>query len=395
MSKRQQWVAVLGLSGAGLALVGVVSVAKGALSKPQPAPAAAASGVFRPTKDQWAGLTLQAAEPQGFEELESADGRIESDGDHTTQVASPFTGRVLEVFAQAGQTVSRKTPLFAVAANEVAQGRSDLAGAQAALVTAEAQAKLAKDNEARQAELYKSAGGALKDWRQAQSDAIAAEGQVQTAKASVAAAEGKLQVLGQGDAKTGADMAKAVVYAPADGVVIRRALGPGQNLTAGGDALFAISDLKTVWLTAQLRETDAAKVQVGSRIEVTTPAFPGRVFEAKLSYVAPALDESTRRLPVRAELANPGGLLKPGMFARFRIASKALGSSPAVPETAVLRDGDSARVWVASADGALRLRPVTVGAVENGQAQITGGLRPGEKVVVKGALFVDQAGQPD
>jgi len=313
-------------------------------------------------------------------------------------VISPFTGRVLEVLAVAGQKVDRRTPLFTVAAAEVVQGRSDLATALAGLDTAQAQLKLARETETRQGELYRNAGGALKDWRQAQSDAIAAEGQLRTAEAAVGAARSRLAILGQGD-RDGAGLDKtaraAVVYAPAAGTVIQRTLAPGQNIAAGGDALFSISDLSTVWLTAQVRESDAGKVRLGAAVSVTTPAYPGRVFTAKLVYIAPTLDPDTHRLPVRAAIANPGGVLKPQMFARFRIDSGVAAHSLAAPEAAVIRDGDAARVWVAGDDGVLHLRPVQTGAEQDGLVQIVQGLNPGDRVVTRGALFVDQAGQPE
>jgi cobalt-zinc-cadmium efflux system membrane fusion protein len=178
-------------------------------------------------------------------------------------------------------------------------------------------------------------------------------------------------------------------------VVTRRTLGPGQAIAAGGDALFSVSDLSTVWLTAEVPESSAGKVRLGAEVEVATPAYPGRLFRAKVTYVAPTLDPDTHRLPVRATIANPDGALKPDMFASFRIDSGAIGRSPAVPESAVIREGDTARVWVLGEDGALRLRPVVAGADQDGMVQIRQGVNAGERVVSKGALFVDQAGQPE
>jgi cobalt-zinc-cadmium efflux system membrane fusion protein len=150
-----------------------------------------------------------------------------------------------------------------------------------------------------------------------------------------------------------------------------------------------------VWLVAQVPETSAGKVKLGATVSVTTPAYPGRVFTAKVNYVAPALDPDTHRLPVRAVIANPDGALKPDMFAQFRIDSGVIGRSPAAPETAVIRDGDTARVWTLDPDGALRIRPVVTGVTEDGMVQVVQGLKAGDRVVSKGALFVDQAGQPD
>jgi cobalt-zinc-cadmium efflux system membrane fusion protein len=270
------------------------------------------------------------------------------------------------------------------------------------VASTDAALKLAREAEARQGELYRTAGGALKDWRQAQSDLIAAEGAARSAQAALAAARSRLAILGQSPAAiaalehAGASVGPdAPVTAPVTGVVVHRALGPGQTVAPGGDPLFTISDLSTVWLTAAVQESDAAKVRLGSPVVVTTPAWPGRRFEARVTYVAPALDADTRRLSVRAAIANPDGALKPEMSARFSIVSASLGQSPAAPQAAVIRDGDSARVWVAGADGTLRIRPVSLGVDQGGLVQIVRGLQPGERVVAKGALFVDQAGAAD
>lgn len=404
LGRSRQLYLIAGVVGVALGVAGVVSVMT--MGKPKAASAAAApeAGVFRPTSDQLRSLTVVAVELRAFDQIETANGRIEPDGDKTTPVLSPFTGRVIEVLAEPGQRVTRKTPLFAVAATEAAQGRADLATALGALETAKSQLKLAQATEQRQGELFRTAGGAQKDFLQAQSDRIAAEGQVRSAEAALGSARSRLAALGQSEAditaleKTPAARAvpaRAVVYAPVDGVVTRRALGPGQAITAGGDPLFSVSDLSTVWLTAQVPESSAGKVRMGAEVAVATPAWPGRVFRAKVTYVAPALDPDTHRLPVRAAIANPDGALKPDMFARFRIDSGRLGQSPAVPETAVIREGDTARVWVLDPDGALRLRPVVAGVNQDGMVQIAQGLKAGERVVSKGALFVDQAGQPD
>ncbi len=389
------------LAGTGLALIGAANVLPLRRARPAAAEPAPDAGVFRPTAEQWKTLTLAEVGRQAFDQVELADGRIALDADRTTPVPSPFTGRVTEVYAQEGQAVAKGAPLFSVAANEIVQGHSDLAGAVAGLASAQAALKLAREAEARQGELYRTAGGALKDWRQAQSDLVAAEGAARSAQGALVAARGRLAVLGEppsaiaalerapADSAPGAE---ATVASPVAGVVVHRALGPGQTVTPGGDPLFTISDLSTVWLTAEVREADAGKVRLGAPVVVTTPAWPGRRFEAKVTYVSPALDPDTRRLTVRAAIANPDGALKPEMSARFSIVSANLGLSPAAPLASVIRDGDAARVWVAGADGALRIRPVVLGVDQGGLVQVTQGLSPGERVVAKGALFVDQAG---
>jgi len=107
--------------------------------------------------------------------------------------------------------------------------------------------------------------------------------------------------------------------------------------------------------------------------------------------VSPVIDPATHRLPVRAEIANPDGVLKPDMFANFRILTSAASESPAVPEEAVVYEGDAAHVWVALADGTLAYRVVHTGRRDDGLIEVTEGLVPGDHVVTKGGLFIDQA----
>jgi len=125
-------------------------------------------------------------------------------------------------------------------------------------------------------------------------------------------------------------------------------------------------------------------------------AYPGRVFEATLTYVAPAIDPNTRRLPVRAVMDNGDGALKPEMFAGFRILTGGVAAAPAVPEDAVVREGDTARVWVANdADKTIALREIHTGQTIDGMVEVVDGLHAGETVVTSGALFIDRAAKND
>ena len=139
--------------------------------------------------------------------------------------------------------------------------------------------------------------------------------------------------------------------APIGGTIIQRKVGLGQYINVGAtDPVFTVGNLSTVWLIANVRESDAPKMKVGAAVEVTVLAFPGRVFNAKLAYVAPALDPNTRRLPVRAEIQNTGRELLPEMFASFRIVSGDDRLMPAVPVDAIVYEGAKARVWIARPD---------------------------------------------
>jgi cobalt-zinc-cadmium efflux system membrane fusion protein len=121
-------------------------------------------------------------------------------------------------------------------------------------------------------------------------------------------------------------------------------------------------------------------------------AYPDRVFKAKVSWVAPAIDANTHRLPVRADVENADGALKPMMFASFNIITGDPVTAPAVPASAIVYEGDAARVWVARDDGTIVSRGVETGRTSDGWVEIRRGVAPGEKVVTSGTLFIDRAG---
>jgi cobalt-zinc-cadmium efflux system membrane fusion protein len=133
---------------------------------------------------------------------------------------------------------------------------------------------------------------------------------------------------------------------------------------------------------------------LGQAVEVSVLAYPTRAFKARVTYVAALLDPVTHRLPVRAEIENHDAALKPEMFANFRILTSDSSESPAVPESAVIYEGDAAHVWVVSGDGVLAYRPVRVGRNSDGLAEVLDGLQPGERIVIKGGLFIDQVATP-
>ena len=141
-------------------------------------------------------------------------------------------------------------------------------------------------------------------------------------------------------------------------------------------------------------ENEITEAIIGAAIEVHVLAYPSRVFNAKLTYVAPSIDPTTHRLAVRAEVENPESALKPEMFASFSIITSPESLAPGVPEEAIVREGDAARVWVLSADDMLSLREIRTGRNNNGLVEVLSGLSAGERVVTRGSLFIDRAAHP-
>lgn len=368
----------------------------------QPAPA---SGFFRPTREQWSDLQFDRVKLKSFPGLVVTDGQIAANEDTTTPVFSPYSGRVTALPAKPGDEVRKGQPLMIVDAAEAVQSRNDLIAAADAVDAAEAQEEVATKNEERLHALYAGQSAALKDWQQAQSDLATAQATLRSAQAALAAQRGKLRILGIGDAEiaalekarnAGSVTSHAMVFAPIAGTVIQRQVGLGQYVQAGAASpVFQIGDLTKVWVLGNVREADAPLVHVGALLEADIAALPGRRFAAPVQWVAPEIDSTTHRLAVRATLENQDGALRPMMFATVRIHVGHDRLSPTVPENAVIFEGEEAHVWLARADQTLGYSRVTVGRTNGDQTEILSGLKPGDRVVTRGALFIDRAARPE
>ena len=400
--------------GSALAVVAVFSVGSftswflpkpSAVAEAQPA---SSPNSFRPTDSQWQSLKIVTVQLKQFQNQHTTDGKIANDDDATTPVFSPYSGRVTKLFVKAGDEVKAGAPLLALEATELVQAQNDLISAVSALNTARAQVNLAQTTEKRQHDLYDNKGAPLKDWQQSQVDLASAQGAFRSAQIAFAAVRNRLRILGKNDAEIAAIenapdalnlSPEAIVYAPIGGIVTQRNVGLGQYINSsangGSSAIFSIGDMTKVWLLANVREEDAPSMRLGDPVEVHVLAFPGREFNAKLTYVAASIDPNTHRLPVRAEVENPDGALKPEMFANFSIIIGNAVTAPAIPEEGVLYESDTARVWVAGKDKTLALRQIRPGWTQDGMVQVLSGLQADEQVVTSGSLFIDRAAHSD
>lgn len=366
-------------------------------------PAAAASaGSFQPSEAQWAALGFETAAPAPFDVVATVEGSVMVNDNATVNVFSPYSGRVTSVTAVAGQVVRRGAPLFAVLAVEAAQAASDVAGAAAAEITARKQFELAQRTEKRQRELWQAEAGAEKDWLQSQSDLVAAEGTLRATVAAAAATRDKVAVLGAALPPPGQ---AAQVTASADGMVVQRQVAPGQfvnSLAAGGNApLMVISDLRRVWVVGYVAEADLSRVAVGQPVEISGPGLAGPPLRARVSFIASLLDPATRRVAVRAEVDNAKGLLKPQQSVTLRLLSDNSKTNAnatavlAVPRRALVYDGPKVRAYVVSGPRMLTARELAIGRVQGEFAEVTAGLKAGERVLTRGALFIDRAANDD
>jgi cobalt-zinc-cadmium efflux system membrane fusion protein len=143
-----------------------------------------------------------------------------------------------------------------------------------------------------------------------------------------------------------------------------------------------------MWLKANVPEVDIPHISVGQELEVKVTALPDRIFYAQVVAIGAASDASTRRVVVRSEIPNPGHVLKSEMFASFRISSSAAEDAPAIPSKAVIWDGEQAVVWIEREPMVLQRRKVKIGMEQDGRMQVRDGLKSGDLVVSRGAIFV-------
>jgi len=356
-----------------------------------------AEGVFTPSPEQWATLTTEPVERRVFRPEHVTEGKIAVDEDRSTPIFSPYAGRVTKLFAKPGETVKKGQPLFVVEATDMVQAQNDFIAALTGVSKAQSQVTLAETVEKRLHDLYLSKAIALREWQQAQADLTAAQSDMRAAETTLEAARNRLRILGKTDQEiaslqtTGRISSETPIFAPIDGTIVQRKVGPGQYVSnSNTDPVFVIGDLATVWLIAYVRETDAARVKLGQEITFTVLAYPDDSFHGNVSYVAAALDPNSRRLLVRATIPNSRNMLKPEMFATVTIFTDEGDWSPAVPVDAVIYEGEKARVWVAREDKSIALRQIVPGDRQGRFLQVLSGLTPGEKVVTKGSLFIDR-----
>jgi cobalt-zinc-cadmium efflux system membrane fusion protein len=399
LARRTQVMLILGVAVVAVALLFLVSLG-GRFLGPPPAPPKKATSPdsFAPTPAQLRTLVVTPVAELNFRTELMTDGKIAVNGNTSTPVFSPFSGRVTRVIANPGDTVATGAPLLAVEATEFIQAQNDLIAATATLDSARAALTQAELIEKRKHALFEAKGGSLQDWQQSQSDLVAAQSAHQSADIALAAVRNRLRVFGKSDAdvnslESSKKMdASAVVVSPIAGTVTDRQVGLGQYIQSGAsNPVFTVSNLASVWLVGNVREADAPAIRRGMPVEVSVLALPGQVFKAKLTYVAPTVDPVTRRVAVRAEVENPNSVLKPEMFANFGIITGNESKAPAIPDSAIVYEGQEARIWVEKADGTLGLRQIRIGRNFGNMFEAVSGVKAGEKIVTSGTLFIDRA----
>lgn len=399
LSRRQRIVTVALVALAGAAVYGYAQTGD---TKPRHSEVSSQSrkGLQRytPTAAEWASLTIQPVTERSFRAEYATEGKIAIDEDRSTPVFSPYTGRLTRLLVRPGDSVTKGQPLFVIEAADTVQAQNDYITAMTGMNKAQSALDLAKIQDTRAKDLFEGKAVPLKDYQQSQATLIQAQNDLRSMQTALEASTNKLHILGFTDddiatfRQKGRINPESTVFSPIAGTVVQRKAGPGQYVSTGAsDPVYVIGDLSTVWLTAFVRETDAASVSVGQDLNFSVMALPGRPLTARINYVAAAIDPATRRLLVRATIDNKDGALKPEMFANVTLLSASDHPAVGVPKQALIYEGDQVRIWVAHEDKSIELRQIKPGLINGDLVEVVGNLKPGEQIVTKGSLFIDRA----
>ena len=324
---------------------------------------ASAAGQVRVSteKVQKLGVRTEAAQLRALDKIVRAAGRIEPDERRTYAISAKFEGYVERLFVNVtGQPVAKGQPLFEVYSPELVSAQREYAVA------------------AQGVEALKGAGGE------------AQAGMRQLAEASLSRLrnwdipEEQVKSL----AKSGEARRTLTFRSPVNGIVTEKKALQGMRFMPG-EELYKVADLSSVWVVADVFEQDIGSVRSGATAKVRINAYLDKVFAGKVSYVYPALNETTRTVPVRVELANPGLVLKPAMFAQVELPVAAKGAVVTVPVSAVIDSGTRQIVFVQAGEGRYEPREVRLGQRSDNYVQVLEGVKEGEPVVVAANFLID------
>ena len=318
-------------------------------------------------------LTIGTVGQQQTERKLELPAIVEADPARTVKVLPPVAGCLIDLKVQLGERVERAQELAVIDSSDLAQAYADDEKARSAL-------KLTKQTLDRTLALEKVSGAAVKDRQQAENDHAQAEAEFQRAQS-------RLRAIG-----VSADPREAgrvlPLKAPVSGSVIDLQVARGAYLNDPTAAIMTIANLDEVWVTANVPEKDAALVTQGQPVDVVFTAYSGEVFKGRVLFFSDILDPDTRRIKVRIAFQNPDMRLKPNMFANATFMTPKR-TVPMIPTTAVVLKNEADQVFVEVAPWTFEARLVEIDFQQRDQVVLAHGLEAGQRVVVKGAVLLN------
>ncbi len=336
---------------------------KPAPSKAQPAPTV----VLSPDKVQLIGVRTSAAVSRVLDRQIRTVGRVEPDETRLAYVNTKIAGWVKKLFVSfTGETVVKGQPLLSLYSPDLVTAQEEYLLALRSLKSGQTSTTGYAEIEASRRELLESARRRLLLWD------ITPE-QIEELE------------------KTGRPQTDMVIQAPLSGIVLEKMVLEGAYITPGMN-LYKIADLSSVWILAEVYEYEVPLVKMGQEARVTLPYYAGETMTAKVNYIYPVLDPSSRTVKVRLVMKNPGLALKPEMYANVEIMASS-GARLVIPREAVLFSGERQIVYVEKKPGVYEQRQVTLGLRGEDYVEVLKGVRKGERVVTSGNFLIDSESQ--
>jgi len=333
------------------------------------------------TQAQLQKITFFTAARGTYRRTVDTTGVVDFDNDQASPVLAPFSGPVSRLLVQPGDKVKKGEALAAVVSPDFATAVSTY---RKTLVTAQNARRLADLDK----DLLVHQGVSAREEEQAQTDAAGAEADRDAALQSLQSLNVAPQVIS--DTQQGKPTARVegLIRSPIAGTVVERLINPGQLLQASTTNCFTIADLSRVWVMAHIFDSDLASVRVGDPADVST-GLSSQTRSGVVENIAAEVDPNTRSVAVRVVVNNPGEFLKRQMYVQVHIRDSRPSNGLMVPVSAILRDEENLPfVYVVQPDGSFARRHVNLGNRSDNRYDITSGLRPGERIVADGAIFV-------
>ncbi len=294
-------------------------------------------------------------------------------------VGSLIQGRVHKVFVNVGDYVKTGQVLMQIEGLEIGQLKGNYLKAKANLDFAEQEYK-------RQKTLFEQNVGSQKNY-------LTAKAEYEKALAEFNAEDKKIHSVGlshedieniDGNEHTSGSL---TIKSPIDGIIVERNVVIGQFVEPNTNA-FRIININSVWADGQIYEKDILKISGKPTIEFFSPSIPNQTFKGKVIYIGQVVDEHTRTIKIRAEIQNTANKLKPNMFGEMLIPISSEAKGIVIPSESVIKDNNESYVFVVENDSTFRKQIVQIGVELNHMVEVIKGLKPGDKVVTKGAFFL-------
>jgi membrane fusion protein, heavy metal efflux system len=362
----------------------VAGCSRGAEPRDHTVTSAVEAGTVELDTAQRSRIRAERVVPRAYNALINTNGTVAFNGDRSTQVIAPISGPVSRILVAPGARVERGQPLATVSSPDFAEAVASYRKADGAWRNAERIATLDE-------QLFANDALARSDLDQARTDLAAATADRESARS-------QLRSLGLGETAIAAirdgkpiPATQAAVRAPIGGTLVEKLITPGQLLQAGTTPCFTIADLSTVWVMANVFESDVGAVQRGEAAFITTDAAPDTLL-GRVDYVADLVDPATKATAVRVVVPNRNRLLRRDMLVRVAIRAARPRTGITVPVAAVMRDDENLPfVYVAVTGGTFDRRRVDLGGRVGDRYEVASGLKAGESVVTDGALFLNGA----